>query len=66
METIADGVLIKATHIETAGNMSKELFQFKDFINREFSGLKRKKIRKIIAINQFVFIEQLKTKRLKT
>ena len=36
METIADYVLIKVTHIETAGNMSKELFQYKDFINTEF------------------------------
>ena len=61
---IDDGVM-KGTYVETTDNTLKELPRFQDFLHRKFHNHECYKDMKLIEINQYVFMEQLKPTKLK-
>ena len=60
LDTMIDDGIMKGTYVETTDSTLKELSRFQDFLYRNFHNYER-----LIAINQHIFMEQLKPTHLK-
>ena len=65
LDTMIGDSVTKSTYVETTDNTLKELSRFQDFLYKTFIIMSAVKICNLIAINQHVFMEQLKPTNLK-
>ena len=66
LDTMMNDGIMKDIYVETTDHTLKELSTFQDFLYRNFHNYERYiKLCNLIAINQYVFMQQLKPTNLK-